>query len=419
MPAVETDEVVNLDAQRQAHDADELRALEHSARRAAALEPLAAAVKMNVDSATLDDLFESEDWWRPYRTDFTFVRLIVDGAVLATRVSGQVGQVGEAGEVGTLDKPLVKLARRQGAASAAVERRRPAVCSLAAARLPALDPTGFDPRARTGSPVLGSRRPASRPPRRRLAHSPAAVRARGRGHAGGRGADRVRRAAAAGGRRCSTPVDPADLSLEVRRAPLARSRRPRRTAPPWQTTRRRIARARAERKPPSPSPPHSDVRLDQLCPRCSGATACSTASARAAWRSCSLRRRSAPRASRRTFVLKRLRPELASDKDAVAQFIDEARLQASLVHSNIVPVFDFGMVGRRVLHGPGVHRRARPGPRDRRATSERSGRGSPAAIAYFVAHEMLQALAYAHDDARQDRRVRWASSTATSRRATS
>ena len=47
----------------------------------------------------------------------------------------------------------------------------------------------------------------------------------------------------------------------------------------------------------------------------------------------------------RTFVLKRLRPELARDKDAVAQFIDEARLQASLVHSNIVPVFDFGVVG--------------------------------------------------------------------------
>ena len=38
-------------------------------------------------------------------------------------------------------------------------------------------------------------------------------------------------------------------------------------------------------------------------------------------------------------------PELARDKDAVAQFIDEARLQADLVHSNVVPVFDFGVVG--------------------------------------------------------------------------
>ena len=47
----------------------------------------------------------------------------------------------------------------------------------------------------------------------------------------------------------------------------------------------------------------------------------------------------------RNFVLKRLRPELARDKEAVAQFIDEARMQAGLVHSNIVPVFDFGVVG--------------------------------------------------------------------------
>ena len=29
----------------------------------------------------------------------------------------------------------------------------------------------------------------------------------------------------------------------------------------------------------------------------------------------------------------------------MGQFIDEARMQASLVHSNIVPVFDFGQVG--------------------------------------------------------------------------
>ena len=47
----------------------------------------------------------------------------------------------------------------------------------------------------------------------------------------------------------------------------------------------------------------------------------------------------------RVFVLKRLRAELARDKEAVDQFIDEARLQAGLVHSNIVPVFDFGRGG--------------------------------------------------------------------------
>src|SRR6185295_2229820 len=43
----------------------------------------------------------------------------------------------------------------------------------------------------------------------------------------------------------------------------------------------------------------------------------------------------------RRFVVKRLHSHLARRKEAVTQFIDEARLQAQLVHSNIVPVFDF------------------------------------------------------------------------------
>src|SRR6185369_7519620 len=42
---------------------------------------------------------------------------------------------------------------------------------------------------------------------------------------------------------------------------------------------------------------------------------------------------------RRTFVVKRLRAELARDAAVVAQFIDEANLGSTLVHSNIVPVF--------------------------------------------------------------------------------
>src|SRR5204862_7450700 len=48
---------------------------------------------------------------------------------------------------------------------------------------------------------------------------------------------------------------------------------------------------------------------------------------------------------RRKFVVKRLRPELSRDAAVVASFIDEANLASSLVHSNIVPVFDFGKVG--------------------------------------------------------------------------
>jgi len=97
----------------------------------------------------------------------------------------------------------------------------------------------------------------------------------------------------------------------------------------------------------------------------------------------------------RRFVLKRLRPELARDKEAVAQFIDEARLQASLVHSNIVPVYDFGVVGgeyfmtQEFIVGRDLARLM-----ERHAARGRAGLPSP--IAYFAAHETLQALSYAH-----------------------
>ena len=94
-------------------------------------------------------------------------------------------------------------------------------------------------------------------------------------------------------------------------------------------------------------------------------------------------------------MLKRLRPELAHDKEAVAQFIDEARLQASLVHSNIVPVFDFGVVageyfmtqeyilGRDLLRLLGRY-------------YDHTARGLEPRLAYYVVHEVLLALAYAH-----------------------
>jgi len=97
----------------------------------------------------------------------------------------------------------------------------------------------------------------------------------------------------------------------------------------------------------------------------------------------------------RTFVLKRLRPALATDKEAIAQFIDEARTQASLVHSNIVPVFDFGMVdgeyfmteeyivGRDLVKLLARHH-------------EETGCCLDPRIAYYIAHETLQALSYAH-----------------------
>lgn len=48
---------------------------------------------------------------------------------------------------------------------------------------------------------------------------------------------------------------------------------------------------------------------------------------------------------RRPCVVKRLRSELADNPTLVAQFTDEATLASSLIHSNIIPIFDFGRFG--------------------------------------------------------------------------
>ena len=51
-------------------------------RRAAALN---AALAAHVDSATMIDLLDNEDWWRPYREEFPLVRVIVGDTVVAAR----------------------------------------------------------------------------------------------------------------------------------------------------------------------------------------------------------------------------------------------------------------------------------------------------------------------------------------------
>ena len=97
----------------------------------------------------------------------------------------------------------------------------------------------------------------------------------------------------------------------------------------------------------------------------------------------------------RTFVIKRLRPELARNKEAVAQFIDEARVQASLVHSNIVPVFDFGMMGGEYFMIE-EYILGRDLARVSTRCVERTGFRLEPRMVYYFAHEALQALGYAH-----------------------
>jgi hypothetical protein len=98
---------------------------------------------------------------------------------------------------------------------------------------------------------------------------------------------------------------------------------------------------------------------------------------------------------RRPVVIKRLRPELSIDANAVAQFCDEANLLAALHHPNIVAVHDFGrsqghyflaeeyVVGRDL--GRVVARQF-----------ERAHHPPPTGVIAYVAVELLKALDYAH-----------------------
>jgi len=98
---------------------------------------------------------------------------------------------------------------------------------------------------------------------------------------------------------------------------------------------------------------------------------------------------------RRFFVVKRLREDVAQTPQVVHQFINEARLGASLVHSRIVPIFDFGRVGneyflaQEYILGRDLNllvRRAR----------QHGEAGLPSSAVFHLAREILDALAYAH-----------------------
>ncbi|MFL5305706.1 MAG: protein kinase domain-containing protein [Polyangia bacterium] len=97
----------------------------------------------------------------------------------------------------------------------------------------------------------------------------------------------------------------------------------------------------------------------------------------------------------RTFVIKRLRPELTRSRAAVEQFIDEARLGSVLAHPNIVPVFDFGKVGdeyfmaEEFVVGRDITRLLQ---RQLDMNSHPLGER----LMLYVAHEVLEALTYAH-----------------------
>jgi tRNA A-37 threonylcarbamoyl transferase component Bud32 len=98
---------------------------------------------------------------------------------------------------------------------------------------------------------------------------------------------------------------------------------------------------------------------------------------------------------RRVYVVKRLRPQVARNRAAVEQFIDEAKLGSTLVHSNIVPVFDFGKVGDEYFLAQ-EYIIGRDVGKVLNRHMEMFGHPLTERLVLYIVHEVLEALAYAH-----------------------
>ncbi len=112
-----------------------------------------------------------------------------------------------------------------------------------------------------------------------------------------------------------------------------------------------------------------------------------------------LARRAGPHGFQKIVAVKRILPQLASDSEFVAMFVDEARVCARLSHPNIVQVFDFGEeVGELFMAMEYVD--GTTGARLIRAAASR-GEDIPLEVSLHVALSILRALEYAHS-ARDD-----------------
>jgi hypothetical protein len=398
----------------------EQRALETQVLRAASAKPLLAALDSDVDGPTLVDLFQSEDWWRTMRADFSLSRVIVGQRVLATY---------GAPDPGSADREIVASARAERVASTQVTLDgRPYF--LLATRLYAMP--GKDPVLVVAKAVdtkrLGTFVEPMRPPARSSLDVGAGAAAAGLGLL----AIVLIVSGAFGRRRASVPAPPVEgafvtpggrlitlppgavllppaagrlssgsllgpssgpavpgasfgaSSLGIPAAapvppPRSVANTPGPVGPPRHASAPEGVPATGSAAPGTPFGRYQ--LLDRL-----GEGGMSEVFTAAAY---------GVEGFSRVFVLKRLKAELARDKEAMGQFIDEARMQASLVHSNIVPVFDFGQVGAElfmtqeyIVGRDMVRLIARLYDQRRQALSPR--------LAYYFAHETLLALQYAH-----------------------
>jgi eukaryotic-like serine/threonine-protein kinase len=98
---------------------------------------------------------------------------------------------------------------------------------------------------------------------------------------------------------------------------------------------------------------------------------------------------------RKQVAIKRVLPHLSSKKKFISMFLDEARLSAQLSHSNCVQVFDIGVgdasffIVMEFVDGANL-----------KAIAEhlkKVGRDFPVEAAIYIALELCQGLAYAHE----------------------
>jgi len=365
-----------------ARDADARREAEAQVSAAAQLPPLNAALQSRVNGATLIDLFDNEDWWRSFRAEFPLVQIVQGDSLLASRGPN----------IGRAAADLILLARRQQIGSALIPIGDQTFV-MSAARLspnPELAPVLLLGRPIARSvPVVSSYRSGWRLGDHRLAWPMILVVG-----LGGIGLF-VTRSRDIGGGAMPEPI------VHHPTSKLGTLVRPVGWTPPVRGIVTGLVRGRAGKvKVPPGTPAHPETQpapTPAMTPQLAfGRYRLVDRLAEGGMAELFIAESTGVEGFTRNFVLKRLRSDLVRDKQAVAQFIDEARLQASLVHSNIVPVFDFGVVGgeyfltQEYIAGRDlaklVHRH-----------TQRGGEGLPEALAYYIAHETLQALGYAHE----------------------
>lgn len=102
-------------------------------------------------------------------------------------------------------------------------------------------------------------------------------------------------------------------------------------------------------------------------------------------------RRAGPGGFRRRVALKRIHPHLASD-GAVAMFLDEARLAATITHRNVAQTYDLGTIDGTYYLVLELIEGAHAG-----VLSKACGQKMPLGVALFIASEAARGLHAAHE----------------------